>query len=438
MKHLLKWSLIVLVVLLVLLAGGAWGLQRWIGTDDFRHRMEQQASAALGLGLTLGRIDVALWPLPALVLSEVALQTRPAVTIERLEVRPVWADLLQGRMAPATFILRRVVLPQAGLDEVMALLQKKKQETPETKEPETPATKTALTRFLPRHTELDNLSWVDTKGIGLTVSAQADLSPDGLPQAMQMKILKGRLQGAQLQVQREAMDMAWTVALGVGGGSIKGRLAFKSVAESGAALAFNGQLSTKDVEVSALLAPAASEQMGKQAKSSPLSGRLEATTSVSGQGQSLGRLADGLHTQTQFTVHQAVLHGIDLAKAVKTVGMSRGGQTALDTLAGQVITQGKAVQLNNLVASSGVLSTTGHVAISPTQALNGRISVELGGALGVPLALSGTVHDPEVTLSRGALIGAAVGTVLAPGVGTGAGASLGDKASEGLKKLFGK
>ena len=431
-------------VLALLVATGVWGLQRWLGTDDFRYRIEQQASAALGVGLTLGRIDVALWPLPALALGELALQTQPAVTIERLEVRPVWADLLQGRLAPSSFILRRVVLPQAGLDAVLSVLQKKKQAAPVNKGPETDSSQKSATRFLPRHTQLDGLTWVDAKGVAITLAAQADLSSDGLPQDMQVQILQGRLQGTQLKLQREALDLAWTLSVQVGGGSIKGRLAFKPAAEPGGALAFNGQLQTKDVEVSALLAqapatgPASSADAVKQIHKAPLSGRLEATTTLSAHSQSLGALADGLHTQTQFTVHQAVLHGLDLAQAVKTVGMSRGGQTALDTLAGQVITQGKAVQLNNLVASSGVLSATGNVGISPAQALSGRVSVELGGALGVPLALGGTVHEPEVSLSRGALIGAALGTVLAPGVGTGVGASLGDKASQGFKTLFGK
>lgn len=41
----------------------------------------------------------------------------------------------------------------------------------------------------------------------------------------------------------------------------------------------------------------------------------------------------------------------------------------------------------------------------------------------MPLVLGDTVQDPEVTLSRGALLDA--------------GASLGEKAREGLKKLFG-
>ena len=90
-----------------------------------------------------------------------------------------------------------------------------------------------------------------------------------------------------------------------------------------------------------------------------------------------------------------------------------------------------------------MLRASGNVAISSKQALSGRVSVELvsamlGGAVGVPLVVSGTLDAPEVMLTRSALVGAAIGTALMPGVGTGAGASLGDKVGTGFKKLFGQ
>jgi hypothetical protein len=134
------------------------------------------------------------------------------------------------------------------------------------------------------------------------------------------------------------------------------------------------------------------------------------------------------------------VQGIDLAKAVQTVGLSRGGSTRLDALAGQVNTQGKAVQVTNLVATSGALSANGNVSISPAKALSGRVNVDLAstrGALGVPLVVGGTVDDPSVTLTRGALVGAAVGTLVMPGAGTAAGASTGDRIGQSLKGLFG-
>ena len=146
-------------------------------------------------------------------------------------------------------------------------------------------------------------------------------------------------------------------------------------------------------------------------------------------------------TQTRFTVRDALISGIDLAKAVETVGLSRGGSTRLDTLAGQVATQGRAIQLSNLVATSGALAAQGQVNVSPQGALSGRITVDLTtrkGALGVPLAVGGTLDDPSVMLTRGAMLGAAIGTLVAPGAGTAAGASQGEKIGEKLKGLFGR
>ena len=95
------------------------------------------------------------------------------------------------------------------------------------------------------------------------------------------------------------------------------------------------------------------------------------------------------------------------------------------------------------VATSGLLSASGNVAMAPSRSLSGRITVDLassaaGGAIGVPLAVGGSLDAPSVTLTQGALLGAAIGTAIAPGVGTGAGAKLGDRLGEGLRGLFGK
>lgn len=428
MKRIIKWVVITLLVLLLVLAVGALALQRWLDTDDFRHRIEQQAGEALGVGIELGRIDVAVWPLPAVVLSDVAVQTQPALRVERVEVRPVWADLLQGRMAPATLIVRHAVLPQPAIDALLALLQKKKRAAPQPPD-------ASMLQFLPHRTVFDGVTWIDARGAAMMVRAEATLDPDALPQALTLQVLKGRWQGARLTLQREGDRRAWGVALNVAGGSVKGRIEWQGAARPGAEFALKGQLQTRDVEVSILTAPEPTE---KARATQPLSGRLEASTALSARTSNPGALLDVLQTQSRFTVQKAVVRGVDLARAVKSVGMSRGGETPLDTLAGQVNTQGKAVQLNNLVASSGVLGASGHVAITPGKALSGRVSVDLGAAVGVPLIVGGTVSDPVVTLTRGAMIGAAVGTVLMPGVGTGAGVSVGDKVGEGFKKLFGK
>jgi hypothetical protein len=279
---------------------------------------------------------------------------------------------------------------------------------------------------LPHRAVFDDISWIDEKGQRITVNADGDFTPEGMLEKASFKVVQGRLAGTQGNVKREGEQ--WAVRIDVGGGRIAGKLQLRPGKPAGAQV-LTGNLNTDNVEVSALTAP-----------SKPLTGKLQAQTSLRADFREIGQLADVLTTQTKFTVRDALVQGIDLQKAVQSAGMSRGGITQLDTLAGQVATQGKAVQLTNLVATSGALSANGNVSISPTKALSGRVVVDLSrqsGAIGVPLAVSGTVDEPSVMLTRGAMVGAALGTLVAPGAGTAAGVSAGDKIGESLKGLFG-
>ncbi|MFC6281809.1 MULTISPECIES: hypothetical protein [Polaromonas] len=453
MARLLKWLLWAALVAVLLLAATVFALHRWVGTDDFRQRVEREASAALGVPVVLGSIAVSVWPLPAVAFEGLTVQSKPPVTLERLEVRPQWQALLQGQLRVSTLIVRKAVLPQQGIDAILLALQKKPAATavPAAKasaaakpSEAAPATTDDLA-WLPRRTVLDDVTWVSAKGTSTALEGEARLAPDGLPDSASLRLIRGNLQGLSAQLTREpraagqaSTDDQWALRVDVGGGKIEGKLGMqRGAGKAGRELVLQGKLETRDVEVSALTAP-----------SKPLSGLLEASTTLEARAATTEALVDALQTQTSFTVRNATLHGIDLAKAVKTVGLSRGGQTQLQTLAGHVGTQGRAVQLSNLVASSGALSASGNVAVSPSKALSGQISVNLsgdsklgsaiGGAVGIPLVVSGTLEAPAVTLSRAALLGAAIGTALMPGVGTGAGAKLGGKVNEELKKLFGK
>lgn len=429
MKRVLKWILLSGLFLLLLLAAAIWALHRWLGTDDFKARAEQEASLTLGVAVKLARIDVMLWPLPAVAVEGVQIQTQPALTLERLEVRPAWRGLMQGQLELTTVLVRRALLPQTAIDALLLSLQKKKQAAPVAQGPEAESIENL--QYIPRRTVLDNVTWISAKGDRISLDADLHLSAQGSPDDVSVKILAGQLQGATARLQHLGPD--WTLAMAVGGGTLHGTFQLQPAPRPGAEFVLKGQLQTRGVEVAALT----------RSPTPALSGRLDADTSLSGRAVRIAALADGLQTQSTFNVRQAVLHGVDLARAVRTVGLSRGGETQLDTLSGQVTTRGRAGQLSNLAASSGVLSASGNVDVAASRALSGHINVNLaasalGSAVGVPLAVGGTLDAPEVTLTRGALIGAAIGTVVMPGLGTGAGASVGDKVSEGLKKLFGK
>jgi hypothetical protein len=426
MAKLIKWLVFLAVAFVGLFVAVAMALQYWLRTDDFRSRAEREASAALGVPLKLGRLSVDLWPLPAVAADDVRLQTRPALTVGRVEARPVWAGLLAGKLEISTLVVRKAVLPQSGIAALGAAMQRVEKKAHKPARASSPGTPMVL----PKRAVFEDITWIDEKGQRMTVDAEADLGRDGLLDEASFRVVRGRLAGTHGNIRRQAD--AWPVRIEVGGGRITGKLQLQP--GKGGTQVLSGQLNTDDVEVYALTAP-----------SKPLTGKLKAQTTLRSEFREPGQVADQLSSHTRFTVRDAVVMGIDLQKAVQTVGLSRGGITRLDTLAGQVDTQGKAVHLTNLVASSGSMAATGNVALAPDKTLSGRVNVEMSsgkrGGLGVPLAVGGTLDDPSVTLTRGAMVGAALGTRVAPGAGTAAGAAAGaatgDRIGDGLRGLFG-
>ena len=424
MAKVLKWLAVLLAGCALVLVAVVIALQHWLHSDDFRARVEREGSAALGVPLKLGHLSIDLWPLPAVAADDVVLQTRPLLSVGRVEARPVWAGLLAGRLEIATLVVRKAVLPQTAINALGAAMQKKAKASG-AQQPKPVETSASAPMVLPKRALFEDITWVDDKGQRITMGAEAHLAEDGLLEEASFKIVNGRFAGTRGTVRRQADQ--WPVRIDFGGGHIAGALRLQP-GRTGTQL-LSGQLVTENVEVAALTAP------GR-----PLTGKLQAQSSLRAEFREPGQIAVVLTTDTHFTVPDAVVQGIDLQKAVQTVGLSRGGITNLDLLAGQVHTRGKAVQLTNLVATSGALSATGNVAISASKSLNGRVNVDLTntrGALGVPLMVGGTLDSPSVMLTRGAMVGAALGTLIVPGAGTAAGASAGDRIGEGLRGLFG-
>ncbi len=404
--------------LAALLAGTALvALRSWLGSDDFRLRVQSAATAAMGAPLTLGRISLDVWPMPAVALDGVRIQTTPPVGIERVEARLVLGALWSGRLELATLLVRRAEVAQLAWEDLQARRKKGG-----------PSGAGDMAASLPHRVVLDAMTWRPVDGAATTVDADAVLARDGFPDTLSLKVVTGPLQGADLRLARKLL--VWEVLLNYAGGKVVGEMALDKLPVAGVEWSATGRLVSTGVELGGL-------------SQRRLTGQTDATTTLSLRSAHAGTLWDSLQTQSQFTVRQAVLHGADLARAVKTTGLSRGGETRLDTLAGEVSTSGRKVSFSHLVARSGILSASGNVAISPSRGLSGRIRVNLGPAavgelVGVPLILGGTLHAPELTLTRAAMLGAAVGTLVMPGVGTGAGAALGDKMGDKFKGLFGK
>jgi hypothetical protein len=423
----IRWIKLLALLMLVLLAMGfvaLVGLQYWLGTADFRARVQARVSEAAGVEVVFDRLVVDPWPTPGVAALGIRLQTAAPIVAHRVEVRPAWPALLRGRLALSSLVVEGAEVPQAGVDEWME--RRRRQQAPQRPGAD-PGPSADLLAMLPRRVVVDRLRWLRKGAEPLALDARLLLDPsDHAPQILELKVIEGAWRDARLQLDRRGAQ-TWDLKANLAGGTVQGPVQVERVATG---WQLKGTLATAGVELGKL-------------GSGRLSGKLEAGTTVQAQAPALGALVEVLQTQSRFTVRDAVVQGLDLARAVKTVGMSRGGQTPLDTLAGLVTTRGSAVALNNLVANSGVLAATGNVTVAAgNRALAGRIVVRLGSGLvgevaGVPLVLGGTLDNPELSLTRGAAIGAAMGTLVMPGVGTGAGANLGDRIGDKIKGLFG-
>jgi hypothetical protein len=141
-----------------------------------------------------------------------------------------------------------------------------------------------------------------------------------------------------------------------------------------------------------------------------------------------------------FSISKGVINNVDLVQAAKFIPTkgSGAGQTHFDELSGNVQLADKRYRLRNIKVTSGVLSADGNVDIAPNQDLSGTVKVKVKSGtnlVSVPLAVSGTVNDPLLRPSTGAMAGAAAGTVL---LGPVLGTSVGIKAGEFTENLFDK
>jgi hypothetical protein len=88
--------------------------------------------------------------------------------------------------------------------------------------------------------------------------------------------------------------------------------------------------------------------------------------------------------------------------------------------------RGRQVRINELCVRSPNMVAGGSIEIAEDQKLSGALSVSVagtGGFVGVPVKLSGTVAEPGVSPTTGYTLGAVIGTLILPGIGTGIGAS---------------
>ena len=435
----LKRIAAVMAAVLATLAAAALLVPVFVTMNDYVPLVEKELSARLQEPVSIDSLRVSLFPLPHGTLEGITVGDAEDIKVRKATLRPALWSLLGATKVIRSLDFEDVVLSQKALGALVALTQGDR----------------GSSTFRVENVRLRNALVKLERGSFGPFDLDVDVSTAGeggdLTLAMQDGSLKARVRP---KGERFAIDIAaksWVAPLGppirfdelsvTGEGTAKGAelsavegklyggtLAGKATLGWDKGVSVKGQLELRKIELneaSALFSPR-----------TRLSGRLDAKPSFSAAAAKAEDLDEALRVETPFAVHEGVLLGFDLvaaAAAALTKQGSTGGQTRFDELAGHLVLERQTYRVTQLRVSASGLAARGHVTIAPSKALTGQLDTTAKGVpVAIPLTLAGTLDAPVIQPNTKALIGAAAGTVLlGPGLGTAAGATLGDIA-EGL------
>ncbi len=406
-----QWALRFSVAAITVLGLCALALAWWLPSgEELAQRLTAEANDKLGIKISIGAVHWELLPTPAITVQDFRTQQAQSVVIGTLTAYPNLRMLLQRKL-----VLERVVLEDATIprNSVQALLSK-------TASLQGPAQAgVPLERLVFR-----NLTWISYSGIAVDFDGEVEFDPHWRPRHVALR-RPGHTPPFTLTLTRQSDADRWQTHMVVGGGTAHGHVVLKTTAGS-ATMRLTGQLAPRSIEVASA--------MNTFNRRSPVSGKANGQTELWAEGKSLGELTRSLHTQTRFSVNPATVLRFDLDKAIRTRGKEHDGQTALQELTGQLDTQngaeGMRVTVTDIRARAGQFTATGKAMVYHGQIeASGNLDL-VEGALGVPIALSGPVQKPKVSVPPGFYAGAAIGTVLLPGIGTAIGARIGGAIGE--------
>ena len=424
MKHpLRRWLIGIAAVLLLGIGALVWVASTRLPSDEeVAARVSEAFEKRFGIGLKVGGAHWSLWPSPVLVLSQVATEQPRPITLRRITLQLKLRALLRRVVAVDEVEIESLVLPRESVRAFRGKGPKPKEDAPLFTLP----APWALAPVPLEKLRWRDVVWIDRRDIALAYDGDIDFDAHWRPRQARVE-RAGASPPARLRLDREAGRDRWRTRIEVGGGTWNGVSLFELLPND--MLRVSAELEPRQVDIEGLV-----QAFGRR---TAVAGKFSGQTTLVAEAGELGALVRSVHTRTTFSVRPATLTRLDLAKAVGTAGISRGGTTPLDELTGTLDTQGTddgiVMRYTGLKARSGVLTASGNLKLF-NRKLDGEVAVDLvDGVVGVPLKVGGTMSDPEVSLTGGALAGAAVGTAVLPGVGTAIGARIGQQ----MEKLFG-
>ena len=441
MKWLKRVAIVFGVLLAVLIA-----LPFFISLNDYIPRIEKEVSAKLKEPVSIKGIKFAALPLPHITIDRITVGKTDDIKVETVTVTPDLFSLMGSTKVIKSIEIDSLILTQKAIDKIPAW--SKPDDTKAAQQPLVRVESIRLVKALVRH---------DKASFG-PFDARVNLNAKGEPVDASITTQDGKLKASikpdKANYLIDATAKSWKLPIGPAvefdeliikgvatlndadfsqvsaklyGGTANG----KATASWQKGLQLKGNFDVKQVELKSLV-PLLSPGTN-------MSGKFTAKPVFSASATDANQLMSALRLETPFNVENGVLHGVDIKQAATNLIKqgATGGETRFDQLSGYLNVERGAYRFTQIKIASGVLAADGNVNISPAKELSGRVNAKVGSGLasaGIPLDVSGTIDHPMLLPSRAALAGAAAGTLLLPGVGTG----LGVKAGQALEGLFGR
>ena len=386
----------ILLVLVLLLVGAAIAVPFLVPIDSFIPQISSIASQKLGQPVSLSDLKLRLLPTPRAVAYGITVGKRRQLRIRELEIVPDLATLFSKPWTIRFVRAQDVELDEAALAMLFAI-----------------AGSDAPDPYQVERVQLLDVKLRSPSFVLPPVDIDAELGEHYQVERGRLDLSDGSL---EFVVQpRSATATVVNVAGRVYGGSLDAHVRLDWTRQ----WQVSGDLSLGSVDLAPL-----QRLLGKPVK---LSGRVKTTTAFSARAKTAEGLLDVLAVDGPFEILGGEYQGVDLAKAGNlTTSRGAADATRFDEFKGLLQVRGKQVRISELCVRSPNMVAGGNIDIAEDQKLSGALSVSVagtGGFVGVPVKLSGTVAEPGVSPTTGYTIGAIIGTLILPGIGTGIGAS---------------
>jgi len=429
----LRWLILVASVLGLLAAAAPF----WVPLKELTPQLGELASMRLGHRVALADLRLSLWPKPGVVARDVRIGKANEIVIDEVRLTLAPDTLLDDVPVVEEVRARKVSLNDAGLA-IITGLSRRAAESPGTASPGWRVARVVLEDVALAHPTLrltpfdlalelgerNGLAQAtlamrdgsfrlvmrprDASDIALEVEAKNWRVPvDSVALSFDSLVARGQLHGSTLALKPARAKLY--------GGQVAGDVTL----HWGARWDLRAALDFHEVDVARL------QRAFK--RPTKLTGRLTARALLRSRAKRARALTDGLALDAPFRIEDGAFGGVDLSKAATVSGDAiSGGQTRFDAFTGRLSVRGRARRVDEFCARSSALVAGGNVQVDARERLSGRLDVSLANTAGlvrVPVRLSGTSSDPVATPSQLMSVGAVIGTLLLPGIGTALGAS---------------